>query len=222
MPREGGALAVLARWPEPGQVLPGLGRQIGPEAAAQIYESFLEDLVATLGSCPVEASLFVNAHEDLFRARFPSLAVRRQQGRGERERLRTCFRELLHRHSRAVVIGSSLPDLHPRMLFSAFEMLERRDAVVGPTERGGFYLLGMRRPRDVFASIKWGTGGVLAALLRNLERAGLDYGFFPTRQKVETGEDLVGLRRRLRRGMAPRTYEALRSLDVGRGARGVG
>ena len=36
----------------------------------------------------------------------------------------------------------------------------------------------------------------LATLLKNFERARLDYGFFPTRHKVEVYEDLPPLRRR--------------------------
>ena len=149
------------------------------------------------------------------------MTVRSQRGRTEGQRLHACFEDLLSRNPQAVVVGSSLPDLHPRLLQTAFEMLDRRDAVVGPTERGGFYLLGMREPRDVFRGVKWGAPDVLATLLGNLERAHLDYGFFPTRQKIETYDDLVSLGRRLHRPVAPLTYATLQTLGIGRDAREV-
>jgi len=215
----GRALAVFVRWPEPGQVLPGIVRRLGAEGAAQVYEAFIGDIVAGLPLAPCTASLYALDNEEAFRESFPGVTVRRQQGRTEGKRLHACFEDLLARNAQAVVVGSSLPDLHPRLLRAAFEMLDRRDAVVGPTDRGGFYLLGMREPRDVFRGVRWGAPDVLATLLRNLDRAHLDYGFFPTRQKIESYEDLVSLSRRLHRPVAPLTFSTLQTLGIARDAR---
>jgi len=219
MRSEGGAVGILVRWPEPGQVMPQLAPRLGPEAAAQVYEAFVGDLVAGLPLATFDPFLYAADNAEGFRDRFPHVPVRPQMGRNEGRRLHYCFEDLLSAHPMALIVGSSLPDLHPRLLLSVFEMLERREAVVGPTERGGIYLLGMREPRDVFRGIKWGTPGVLATLLDNLKSAHLDYGFFPTRQKVETYEDLVALRGRLHRSMAPLTYATLATLGVGDEAR---
>ncbi|HYE99051.1 MAG TPA: DUF2064 domain-containing protein, partial [Planctomycetota bacterium] len=190
-------LAVFVRRPEPGRVLPAIAARLGAEAAAELYEAFIGDLVAAVPMATYDTHLYCADGLEHFRARYPEMTVRPQVGRNEGRRLHACFEELLAEYPLAVVTGSSIPDLHPRLLQSAFEMLQRRDVVVGPTERGGIYLLGMREPRDVFRDLRWGTGSELAALLRNLEREHLDYGFFPTRPKVETYEDLMSLRRRL-------------------------
>jgi hypothetical protein len=217
----GRALAVLVRWPEPGQVMPVLARRVGAEAAAQIYEAFIGDLVAGLPLAPCRSTLYCLDNPEGFHDRFPGVPVRLQKGRSEGQRILACFEELLADHPQVVIVGSSLPDLHPRLMRSAFEMLDRRDVVIGPTDRGGFYLLGMRKPLDVFRGIKWGTPGVLATLLRTFERARLDFGFFPTRQKIETFDDLVSLRRRLHRPVAPLTYSTLAALGIGQDAREV-
>jgi glycosyltransferase A (GT-A) superfamily protein (DUF2064 family) len=208
-------LAVLARWPEPGRVLPRLTARLGLEAAAEVYEAFLGDLATALPRGAFDTRLYCLDEEDAFRGLFPGLTVRPQRGRFEGRRLHACFKDMFASYRRVVVMSSQVPDLHPRLLQSAFEMLERRDAVVGPTERGGAYLLGLRAPRDVFKDVPWGTSGELDALLRNLSRAGLNTGFFPARQKVETLDDLVMLRRRLPPSAAPRTYQALCSFGVG-------
>lgn len=216
-------LGVLVRWPEPGRVLPRLTARLGFEAAAQVYESFLDDLVAGLPRAAVDVRLYAFDREEALRAAYPGLEVRPQRGRSEGRRLRAVFDDLLAAYPAAVVVGSSLPDLHPRLLQSAFEILERRDVVVGPTERGGIYLLGMRARRDVFQGIPWGRSGELDGLLRNLRRARLDVGGFPMRQTVETLEDLVALRRRLQGAAAPRTRAALEMMGVGdAGARDAG
>jgi glycosyltransferase A (GT-A) superfamily protein (DUF2064 family) len=217
-----GAVAVFVRWPEPGQVLPHLVRRLGAEASAQLYDAFIGDLVAGMPLSSFDGYLYALDNLCGFLDRYKGVHVRAQQGENEGRRLHACFEQLLATHPLAVIVGSSMPDLHPRLWKSAFEMLERRDVVVGPTDRGGFYLLGMRAPYDVFRGIKWGTGTELVTLLRNLERAGLEYGFFPTRRKVETYEDLLPLRRRLLRPMAPLTYATLQILGIGQESKEVG
>ena len=217
-----GAVAVFVRWPEPGQVMPALVRRVGAEASAQLYGAFIGDLVAGMQLTPYKAFLYALDHVPDFRDRFKGVQVRAQQGTNEGRRLLACFQELLASYPLAVIVGSSMPDLHPRMWKSAFEMLERRDVVIGPTDRGGIYLLGMRRPVDVFRGIKWGTGTEVGTMLRNFEQAGLDYGFFPTRPKIEAYEDLVPLRRRLLRQMAPLTYATMQMLGIGQETKEVG
>jgi glycosyltransferase A (GT-A) superfamily protein (DUF2064 family) len=217
-----GAVAVFVRWPEPGQVMPELIRRLGAEAAAQLYEAFIGDLIAGMPLSTFDGYLYALDHVSDFRDRYKGVHVRPQEGPNEGRRLRSCFEELLKTHPLAVIVGSSMPDLHPRMWKSAFEMMDRRDVVVGPTDRGGLYLLGMRKPHDVFRGIKWGSGTELVTLLQNLERAKLDYGFFPTRRKIEIYDDLPPLRRRLLRQMAPLTFATLQMLGIGQETKEVG
>jgi len=217
-----GAVAVFVRWPEPGQVLPDLVRRLGAEASAQLYDAFIGDLIAGMPLSSYDGFLYALDHVVDFRTRYKGVHVRAQQGNNEGRRLLACFQELLATHPLAVIVGSSMPDLHPRMWKSAFEMMERRDVVVGPTDRGGIYLLGMRRPVDVFRGIKWGSGTEVVTLLKNFDQAGLNYGFFPTRPKIETYEDLVPLRRRLLRPMAPLTFRTLQILGIGQETKEVG
>lgn len=217
-----GAVAVFVRWPDPGQVMPFLIRRLGAEVSAQLYEAFIGDLVAGMPLSSYHGFLYALDNVHGFRDRYKGVQVRAQQGANEGKRLLGCFEELLATHPMAVIVGSSMPDLHPRMWKSAFEMMERRDVVVGPTDRGGFYLLGMKKPHDVFRGIKWGSGTELVTLLQNLELARLDYGFFPTRHKIEVYEDLPPLRRRLLRPMAPLTFATLQTLGIGQETREVG
>ena len=222
MPGREGAVAVFVRWPEPGQVLPSLVRRLGAEVSAQLYEAFIGDLIAGMPLSSFDGYLYALDNVHLFRDRYQGVHVRAQQGVNEGKRLLACFQELLATHPLAVIVGSSMPDLHPRMWKSAFEMLQRRDVVIGPTDRGGIYLLGMRRAWDVFRGIKWGSGTELATLLKNVEKLGLDYGFFPTRRKIEVYEDLQPLRRRLLRPMAPLTFATLQILGIGQETKEVG
>jgi len=210
-----GAVAVFVRWPEPGQVLPHLVRRIGAEAAAQLYDAFIGDLIAGMPLSSFDGYLYALDNVYQFRDRYKGVHIRAQQGSSEGRRLHACFTELLATQPRAVIVGSSMPDLHPRLWKSAFEMLEHRDVVVGPTDRGGIYLLGMKRPHDIYKGLKWGTGTELDGLLGNLTAAKLNFGFFPTRRKIEQYDDLPPLRKRLLRPMAPLTYNTLQMLGIG-------
>ena len=210
-----GAVAVFVRWPEPGQVMPSLIRRLGAEASAQLYGAFIGDLIAGMPLSSYNGYLYALDNVYGFRERFKGVHVRAQQGVNEGKRLLACFEELLKTNPMAVIVGSSMPDLHPRMWKSAFEILARRDVVIGPTNRGGIYLLGMRKPVDIFRGIKWGTGTELVTLEENLRRAKLNYGFFPTRDKIEVYDDLPPLRRRLLRPMAPLTFATLSILGIG-------
>jgi len=210
-----GAVAVFVRWPEPGQVMPDLVRRLGAEAAAQLYEAFIGDLIAGMPLSSYDGYLYALDRLIDFRNRYKTVNVRAQRGPNEGRRLLDCFEGLLKTHPLAVIVGSSMPDLHPRMWKSAFEMLAHRDVVVGPTDRGGIYLLGMRKAYDIYRGIKWGSGTELVTILENLNQARLNYGFFPTRRKIEVYDDLPPLRRRLLRPMAPLTFATLQMLGIG-------
>lgn len=210
-----GAVAVFVRWPEPGQVMPALVRRLGAEASAQLYEAFIGDLIAGMPLSSHAGYLYALDRLADFRDRYKGVNVRAQRGPSEGRRLLDCFEGLLKVHPMAVIVGSSMPDLHPRMWKSAFEMLEHRDVVLGPTDRGGIYLLGMKRAYSIYRGVKWGTGTELVTILDNLEQARLNYGFFPTRRKIEVYDDLAPLRKRLLRPMAPLTFATLQMLGIG-------
>lgn len=220
MRKERGALALFVDEPDPGRTLSSLIPRLGADAAAQLYEAILDDLVLRLCDGPFDLFLYAAENPHYFRARYLEMEVRLQRGRGEGRRLHACFEELLATHTLAAVARPVFPDLHPRMVQAAFEMMDRRDVVLGATERGGWYFLGMREPRDVFRSIRWGMPGVDARLADNFARAHLHCGYLPARRELRTPVDLATLAGRLPQESAPETHAALEMLGfVPSGAR---
>ncbi|MGC2857619.1 TIGR04282 family arsenosugar biosynthesis glycosyltransferase [Novispirillum sp. DQ9] len=67
----------------------------------------------------------------------------------------------------AALIGSDIPAVTRAHIARAFALLRRADAVFGPAEDGGFWLLGLRHPlpEDSFAGVAWSTGRTLAECL---------------------------------------------------------
>jgi hypothetical protein len=74
----------------------------------------------------------------------------------------------------AVLVGADIPDLGPRHIAAAFAALGSHDAVFGPAEDGGYWLVGFARrvpsPRGVFARVRWSTEHALADTLASLPR----------------------------------------------------
>ena len=98
------------------------------------------------------------------------LPIFAQEGNDLGSRLANAFDFVLNQHDRAVVIGTDSPDLPVERIQHAFEKLNEADIVLGPTDDGGYYLLGLSRLLpEIFENISWGTDKVLQ---QTLQRAG--------------------------------------------------
>jgi uncharacterized protein len=74
----------------------------------------------------------------------------------------------------AILIGADIPGVSSAIIARAFDTLRRSDAVFGPAEDGGYWLVGLNRgaPKgDVFGNVRWSTPHALADTLANFERS---------------------------------------------------
>ena len=109
---------------------------------------------------------------------------------------------------RVIAFNGDTPHLPPDTLAGAFPLLARHDLVVGPTEDGGYYLVGARGAHGgLFAADGLGTGGALRALLARAAERGLGVALTEAWYDVDEGSDLARLGAELRRtpARAPRT-----------------
>ena len=98
-----------------------------------------------------------------------------------------------------ILLGSDVPDLPLYVLKEAIDALQRSDAVIGPAQDGGYYLIGFRRdafPPDVFDGLPWGTAIVLRDTTARLAAHGCRIHLLPEWQDVDTVEDLEALSKR--------------------------
>src|SRR5262249_11542972 len=100
-------------------------------------------------------------------------------------------------HAAALVTGSDLPTLPARRFTEAAPVLTGgpADVGVGPTEDGGYYLIGLARPAPaLFADMRWSAPDVLAVTCERAQRLGLRVHRLPPWYDVDTAADLVRLR----------------------------
>ena len=92
---------------------------------------------------------------------------------------------------RVVIVGTDAPGCDASQLPEALEALKTHDLALGPTTDGGYWLIGLRRPADIFTGIRWGTDSVLRATLRRASSCALSTFLLDPIRDVDRPEDLA-------------------------------
>ena len=103
-----------------------------------------------------------------------------------------CFEEFQARgHERVLIVGSDSPTLPSAYLEQGLERLCDTDAVLGPSEDGGYYAVGCRQvsPR-MFEDVPWSTSSTRVETERAFRKEGLRYEALPEWYDVDTVKDL--------------------------------
>ena len=166
-------VVVFARAPRLGTVKKRLARGIGDRAALRFYIGTLVRLLRGL-TRERRFRTVLALTPDGARDRLPLKIPRIMQGRGDiGRRMDTAIRRFPR--GNVAIVGSDIPDAGAGDLLAAFCALGRHDAVFGPAEDGGYWLvaLGPRRPARPFADARWSTEHALADTLRNFRGRGV-------------------------------------------------
>lgn len=143
-------LLVFAKVPRPGHVKTRLTPVLTPAEAAQLYEAFLTDALALYDTLDVAVRLYLAPPlPDDRPAWVPDgIPVHAQAGDGLGARMLQAFRDAFaDGYDRAAVVGTDHPTLPAAFVRQSFTALQApRSICIGPSEDGGFYLLGMTAP----------------------------------------------------------------------------
>lgn len=154
------ALIIFTRNPELGKCKTRLAKSIGDVEALKIYKQLLQHTANVSIKVDVERFVFYseNIHQnDIWDNAFFSKKL--QYGNDLGERMENAFQTLFSEgFKKVIIVGSDLLDLKEEIIQNAYKKLEENDAVIGPAEDGGYYLLGMKNLNEnVFKNKKWGT-----------------------------------------------------------------
>ena len=197
----GDVLAVYVKSPDPGRVKTRLAKAMGPEAAAELYRRLGRGVVAdTISTSSHRTVVWYDPPEGgpAVRAWLDGLAVdafiaQRSGGLGQRM-MGTFARHFRQGASRVVLIGSDCPTLDRATLRRAFDALSQNDLVLGPSQDGGYYLIGLSAPAPgLFRRVAWSTPEVLAQTIGNAVRLGLRVAALQTLRDIDTVDDARAL-----------------------------
>lgn len=92
----------------------------------------------------------------------------------------------------AAVMGCDAPHMTATSLSQAYEYLLNGEHVIGPSEDGGYYFLGLCDDADyLFQDMPWGTGFVLEQSLNCAQKNGLNFQPLEALNDVDEWGDLL-------------------------------
>lgn len=222
---EKGMLCVFAKPPRPGEVKTRLVSEVGAEGAARLARAFFHDTWTSVSALPwanaVLATSDVTAREWTLGPKAPIWP----QGTGDLgERLERVLGRALEESPFAIAIGTDTPGLPQLLLDHARDALRGAEAVLGPCEDGGFYLIGLRRcPAGLFSDLPWSAPDTFVRTRSRLRERGLSTKVLPPWFDVDRPSDLRCLRACLALGeiVAPETTRVLEELSAPKTCRGA-
>jgi uncharacterized protein len=212
-------LCIFVKPPLPGKVKTRLSPSLAPEAAARLAAAFFADTLALARSCEWARVVVACDGDPAALGLEPDIEVWPQGGGDLGDRLERVLGRALRESAAAVAIGTDSPGLPRAFLDSAHRRLGSADAVLGPCDDGGFYLIGLRRcPGGLLSGLPWSVDSTRAETLARLRFAGLSVAETEPWFDVDLPEDLERLTDLLERGeiSAPNTARLLATAPASR------
>lgn len=190
------ALMVFAKQPVAGKVKTRLQPRYTPQQAAEIAAFLIRETVALCASS-WPGAVYLCGAPDAEHALFRELSRRfhvplLEQGEGDLgERMRRALAYGIERHGAAAIFGCDVPHCRWEILDEANALLARGINVLGPSEDGGYYLIGMTTaPAELFRDMPWGAAAVLVATLERARSIGLEFTLLPSLRDIDSAADL--------------------------------
>lgn len=201
------ALIIFARQPVPGETKTRLQPEYSPEKSAEIAAFMIRTTVElAVSAWPGEVMLY--AWPGIAHPLFQEVANEFQIGLAPQvdgdlgTKMQSALRAVLKSHRGAAIMGCDVPQCSWDVLDQANGWLARGKNVLGPTEDGGYYLIGLQEARpELFTGIPWGGRRVLEMTLARADQLEMDFNLLPTLRDIDTAGDLW---------LAAQKYEPLR------------
>lgn len=208
------AVVIMAKQPVPGAVKTRLRPVLSDVDIAALYDSFLRDRISQVSSLTgaAPAIAYTPSESHLFFAGLaPDFILLPQVGDGLSDRLTGIFQHLFDMgHAGVIATDSDSPTLPRENLQGAVDLLAagRADVVLGPSDDGGYYLIGSRQLYPaLFDSMPWSTPQVYGETMGRAAELGLRVTSLASWYDVDTPAEFRRLRTQMTRlGVAAPQY----------------
>lgn len=157
-------IVVFVKNAVPGKVKTRLAKTIGDQEALEVYLRLLE--ITKREVLKVDANKEVwyawdIGKDDIWEEELFSKKIQIDGDLGEK--MKNAFEDSFKNGcNKMVLIGSDCPTLTSKIIEEAFAKLDENDVVFGPSEDGGYYLIGMSSYKpEVLEGIDWSTERVM-------------------------------------------------------------
>ena len=214
------AVIVFAKYPDEGKVKTRLAKTTGGKFAAEFYKlcaqhTFQE--LKKLSEQTIRLYLFFaegNNKKDITSWVNSGFLFRPQSGKDLGEKMFAAFREIFESgYEKAVIIGTDLPDISSEIIIEAFSAMEKKDAVIGPSTDGGYYLLGLKSiSKEFFTNIDWSTDSVYEQTMDKLINANMEVQTLTKLIDIDTENDLLNWISNNKKNEYSQLYSKIRSI----------
>ena len=194
-------IILFCRYPVPNRTKTRLIPDIGPVGAAELHHKFVLRALQTIDRAAKRYGYDIEVCFDGTSTKKASkwLGTSRvysvQKGEGLGEKLDSAFNETFMKgYKRIVLIGTDIPGLTLGHIKHAFETLHHEDLVLGPSNDGGYWLVGMRKYSNIFTVDNWGGSNVLEQTIMLAGDNGLSFELLEYDE--ETGRNIQRFYRR--------------------------
>lgn len=190
------ALLVFTRAPVAGQTKTRLIPLLGAQGAAEFHQTVLMETLASAKASDFE-SVEIWSDTELKHPFLQqcildfSCTSKIQQGNDLGEKMHYAMQASLATNAFVVLIGSDCPTITTDILNQSFQQLSNgKDAVLGPANDGGYYLIGLKRQNpEIFQDICWGEYDVAEKTRQKFVRLGLEYVELEELSDIDTPDD---------------------------------
>ena len=179
-------LIIFIKNPIPGKTKTRLAAEVGDERALAMYRQLLDYTREVTEEVEARRLLFYS--ERITDDAWPTEHFEKhvQQGADLGERMERAFAQAFQGADKVLIIGSDCPGIRPLLLEQAFDALDEHDAVLGPAEDGGYYLLGLRQMVPaLFRDMAWSVESVAQETRDRLRAAGCSLYELPVLRDVD-------------------------------------
>lgn len=198
--RDRRCVILFVKAPEKGTVKSRLAREMDGDFVLRLYESMVLDTIDMLKTTRVPFRICYTPPDAGGAVKGwlgPEYEYEPQTGDDLGERMELAFSRIFAEGvDEALLIGSDIPELTREVIHEAFASLATHDAVVGPANDGGYYLIGFRKNTfspGIFHDMFWSAPSVFRETMGRLRAASLSVHVAPECIDADTKDDLKAL-----------------------------
>jgi len=187
-------LILFGRYPVPGRTKTRLIPLLGAARAADFQRDLTERTLSTDRSVAsrrpmdLEACFEGGVPANLRRWLGPGLIFSQQSPGDLGERMKAAFLQAFRQGAQQVILhGTDIPDLTTHHIDEAFDALKSHDLVLGPSTDGGYWLIGLKKPADLFDRMEWGSSSVFDKTVAAARAQALSVHVLPPLTDMDTG-----------------------------------
>lgn len=212
---------ILAKYPYSGRAKTRLIHDIGFDKASNIAAALLEDVVEELETgdydllvCPpTEDIQYANDFQKILpNTRF--CYVLEGGLRGSDSNMFERIEQFFNTYKEVVMVYSDTPFIQKYIIEECFKLLEKQDVVIGSDGEDGYYMVGMKKPYDIFTPLSNLRIPYLAATLQILDRIHAQYSVVHPLKDLDIVQDIRNILWEEHVGLWKRTYQLLQTYEL--------